>query len=94
VPADSRGADDRQNQFIQRFLSDEKLLQKVQRLAPIAAANNLMMSQLALAWVLRRPEVTSCIVGASKPRQLEENAKASGIKLSDQDVAKINDILS
>jgi voltage-dependent potassium channel beta subunit len=94
VPAGSRGADDRQNQFIQRFLKDDQLLHKVQRLAPIAARLNLQMSQMMLAWVLRRPEVTSCIVGASKPSQLQENAVASGIKLTDDIVAKIDDILA
>jgi voltage-dependent potassium channel beta subunit len=94
VPADSRGADDRQNQFIQRFLKDDQLLHKVQRLAPVAAGLNLQMSQMMLAWVLRRPEVTSCIVGASKPSQLQENAVASGIKLTDDIVAKIDDILA
>jgi aryl-alcohol dehydrogenase-like predicted oxidoreductase len=45
------------------------------------------MSQLALAWVLRRPEVTSCIIGASRPEQLRENAAASGVTLSDADAA-------
>jgi aryl-alcohol dehydrogenase-like predicted oxidoreductase len=52
------------------------------------------MSQLALAWVLRRPEVTSCIIGASKPRQLEENAEASGIKLSEEDARRIEEVLA
>jgi aryl-alcohol dehydrogenase-like predicted oxidoreductase len=52
------------------------------------------MSQLALAWVLRRPEVTSCIVGASKPKQIEENAEASGIKLGEDDVRRIDEILT
>jgi aryl-alcohol dehydrogenase-like predicted oxidoreductase len=93
IPADSRGADSRQNQFIQRFLGDENLLHKVQRLLPIAAGLNLQMSQMMLAWVLRRPEVTSCIVGASKPQQLKENAVASGIKLAEDVVAKIDEML-
>ncbi len=93
VPADSRGADDRQNQFIQRFLKDE-LLQKVQRLIPLASSLNLQLSQMMLAWVLRRPEVTSCIVGASKPSQLQENAIASGTKLPDEVITKIEEILA
>jgi aryl-alcohol dehydrogenase-like predicted oxidoreductase len=94
VPKDSRAADDRQNQFIQRFISDQSLLEKIQHLDGIATANNCTMSQLALAWALRRSEVTSCIVGASRPSQLEENAKASGIKLPDAVVAKIDEILA
>jgi aryl-alcohol dehydrogenase-like predicted oxidoreductase len=94
VPADSRAADDRQNQFIQRFISDQALLEKIQHLEGIAKANNCTMSQLALAWALRRSEVTTCIVGASRPAQLEENAKASGIKLTDAVVAKVDEILA
>lgn len=93
VPTDSRAADQRQNQFIQRFLQDEALLKKVQRLEPIAAEKKCTMSQLALAWVLRRPEVTSCIIGASKPRQVQENVKASEMKLSAEDVRRIDEVL-
>lgn len=93
-PVDSRAADDRQNQFIKRFVEDPELLAKVQRLAPLAEEHNCTMSQLALAWVLRRPEVTTCIVGASRPRQIEENAEASGIKLSEEDTRRIDEILS
>jgi aryl-alcohol dehydrogenase-like predicted oxidoreductase len=52
------------------------------------------MAQLALAWILRRPEVTSCIVGATKPAQLEDNAKASGVKLSDDTIRRIDEILA
>jgi aryl-alcohol dehydrogenase-like predicted oxidoreductase len=52
------------------------------------------MSQMALAWVLRRSEVTSCIVGASKPKQLEENAEASGIQLSAETIRRIEEILA
>jgi aryl-alcohol dehydrogenase-like predicted oxidoreductase len=52
------------------------------------------MAQLALAWVLRRVEVTSCIIGATKPRQVEENAEASGIKLEPRVVARIEEILA
>jgi aryl-alcohol dehydrogenase-like predicted oxidoreductase len=94
VPKDSRAADDRQNQFIQRFISDQALLEKIQHLDGIAKANNCTMSQLALAWALRRSEVTTCIVGASRPAQLEENAKASGIKLSAAAVGKMDEILA
>jgi aryl-alcohol dehydrogenase-like predicted oxidoreductase len=48
------------------------------------------LSQLALAWCLRRPEVSSVIIGASKPAQVEDNAGASGVKLSDADIAEID----
>src|SRR5581483_3808597 len=94
LPSDSRAADQRQNQFIQRFVQDEALLKKVQRLEPIAAEKKCTMSQLALAWVLHRPEVTSCIIGASKPKQVQENVKASDMKLSAEDVRRIDEVLA
>jgi len=67
---------------------------KVQCLLPIAEELHLSMSQLALAWVLRRAEVTSCIIGATKPQQVEQNAEASGIKLDDSVVQRMNDVLA
>jgi aryl-alcohol dehydrogenase-like predicted oxidoreductase len=79
-PADSRAASASMGAFIQRRL-DERTLARVQRLRPIAAGLGLTLAQLALAWVLRRPEVASAIVGASRPEQVEENARASGVRL-------------
>jgi aryl-alcohol dehydrogenase-like predicted oxidoreductase len=95
VPADSRAADERQNQFLKKsLLSNEELLAKVQRLIPIADENHLSLSQLALAWNLRRPEVTSCIIGATKPAQIEQNVEASGVKLDEQTLRRIEDVLA
>jgi aryl-alcohol dehydrogenase-like predicted oxidoreductase len=94
VPQDSRAADDRQNAFIKDRLNDNALLEKVQRLVPIARERGITMSQLALAWVLRRREVTSCIVGASRPEQLDENVAASGIKLDDATARHVEDVLA
>ncbi len=93
-PGDSRAVDDRQNGFIQRFLADRPMLEKVQQLVPIAQEHGCTMSQLALAWALRRPEVTSCIVGATKPKQLEENAEASGVTLTNDEAERINAVLA
>lgn len=93
-PATSRAKDDRQNFFIKGMVQDRTLLEKVQRLMPIAADHHCTLAQLALAWVLRRSEVTSCIVGATRPQQLEENAEASGIRLEDETVRRINEILA
>ena len=53
----------------------------MQRLVPIADELHLSLSQLALAWNLRRAEVTSCIIGATKPSQIEQNVEASGVKM-------------
>jgi aryl-alcohol dehydrogenase-like predicted oxidoreductase len=94
VPLDSRANDQRQNQFIGRFIKDEDLLKNVQRLIPLAHENGCTMSQLALAWALRRPEVTSCIMGASKPSQVEENCKAAAVKLSRETIQKMEEILA
>lgn len=93
LPAGSRASDDRQNQFIKRFTGDAPLLQKVQRLHAVADEQHCTMSQLALAWVLRRPEVTSCIIGATRPEQVAENAQASGMKLDDATVRRMEEIL-
>jgi voltage-dependent potassium channel beta subunit len=94
VPANSRAADDRQNQFIKRFTNDPTLLEKVQRLQSIAAEQHCTMSQLALAWCLRRPEVTSCIIGATRPQQIAENTEASGIKLDEAIVRRMDEVLA
>jgi hypothetical protein len=51
------------------------------------------MAELALAWVLRRPEVASAIVGASRPEQVHANAKASGIQLTPDTLAAIEEAL-
>ena len=93
-PSGSRLTDDRMNQFIKRLLEDPKLLPKVQQLAPIAADHKLTMTQLALAWNLRRAEVTSCIIGATRPEQIEENAVASGVKLDPETVGRIEEIMA
>ena len=94
LPGDSRAKDDRQNQFIKKNVEDRQLLENVQKLGPIAQEQGCTMGQLALAWALRRPEVSSLIVGASKPQQLRENAEASGITLDEETVAQIDAALA
>jgi len=79
-PADSRAASAEMGGFLKGRL-EERALASVQRLAPIARELGLSLAQLALAWVLRRPEVSSAIVGATRPEQVEDNARASGVKL-------------
>jgi voltage-dependent potassium channel beta subunit len=92
-PAGSRASDDRQNMFIKERVNDRALLEKVQRLVPIAQERGITLSQLALAWILRRSEVTSCIVGATKPQQLEDNAAASGISLDEATTRRVEEVL-
>jgi len=92
-PAGSRAASEEMNIFMEsagRHFRSDYLLEAVAQLKPVAADLNLSMPELALAWVLRRPEVSSAIVGASRPEQIADNVRAIGIKLSD-DVLQIID---
>ena len=91
-PADSRAASDSMSTFIRRRL-DDTALRAVQELLPIADGAGLSPAQLALAWVLRRPEVASAIFGASRPEQVFDNAKASDIDLDDDIVAAVEEAL-
>jgi aryl-alcohol dehydrogenase-like predicted oxidoreductase len=75
--------------LIGRWLRDD-VLERVQRLAPIADRLGITLSQLALAWVLREPNVASAIVGASRPEQVRANASASGIELDDETLAEVD----
>lgn len=79
-PADSRAASATMGQMMGRFLTPE-VLGVVDALRPIVAEAGVSMAQFALAWVLREPNVASAIVGASRPSQLDENVKASGLKI-------------
>jgi aryl-alcohol dehydrogenase-like predicted oxidoreductase len=94
VPSDSRAADPKQNMFLNSGKLDEATLVKVQKLAPIAEAARLSMAQLALAWCLRRKSVSSVIIGASRPSQVEDNAGASGVTLSPETLAAIDAALA
>jgi aryl-alcohol dehydrogenase-like predicted oxidoreductase len=92
VPADSRAANKSMNRFIKQWLKDDTL-EAVQRLRPIADEAGVTLSQLALAWVLQRPNVSAVIVGATRPEQVHENAAAADVKLSGDTVAGIDDAL-
>ena len=92
-PVGSRALDENGGaNFISRFLSDE-VLTPVQRLRPLADEAGLTMAQLAIAWVLQNPNVSSAIVGASRPEQLIDNAKAAGVKLDADLLKAIDEIL-
>jgi aryl-alcohol dehydrogenase-like predicted oxidoreductase len=92
-PPDSRATSDEMSFAIKRYMNDE-VLEAVQRLVPIAEGAGLTMVQLALAWVLRRDEVASAIVGASRPEQLEANVEASGVELDADVIAAIDEALA
>jgi aryl-alcohol dehydrogenase-like predicted oxidoreductase len=91
-PADSRAASSDMN-FAMDRLMDDATLEAVERLRPIAEGTGFSMSELALAWVLRRGEVASAIVGASRPEQVHANAKASGIELTPDTLAALDEAL-
>jgi voltage-dependent potassium channel beta subunit len=93
LPEGSRASNPKLSSIIQRYM-DEELLRKVEKLNGIAQELGISMAQLAIAWVLRQENVASAIVGASRPEQIVENAKASGIELSDDVLAKIEEILA
>ena len=91
-PVGSRATDKKSGaKFISGWMRDE-VLNAVQLLKPIADAHDLSLSQLALAWVLQNENVSSAIMGATKPSQVKENVKASGVKLS-ADVMKSIDVV-
>jgi len=80
-PEGSRATDEKSGAgFISRLMRDD-VLTAVQQLKPLAEQAGLTMAQLAVAWVLQNPNVSSAIVGATRPEQLEDNVKASGVKL-------------
>ena len=94
IPEGSRASDPRQNMFMNQGKLDEATLQRVEQLRPIAEREGLNLAQLALAWILRRPEVSSVIIGASRPGQVEENAQASGKSLSEQSLNEIDELFT
>lgn len=90
LPEGSRAADPEQNMFLDGGRLDQALLTKVQKLGPIAEQAGLSRTQLALAWCLRQRNVSSVIIGASRPEQVEDNAGASGVVLSAEVLAAID----
>ncbi len=93
VPEGSRATDEKSGaNFIKRFLNDE-VLTAVQKLKPIADEAGLTVAQLSLAWVLHNENIAAALVGASRPEQLEDTVKASGVKLEQSAYDAINDAL-
>jgi aryl-alcohol dehydrogenase-like predicted oxidoreductase len=92
-PAGSRATDKKSGaEMISRWMKDD-VLGAVQKLVPIAQSLDLTMGQLALAWALSNKNISSVIMGATKPKQVKDNAKASGIKLSADVLRAIDDAL-
>jgi aryl-alcohol dehydrogenase-like predicted oxidoreductase len=92
-PAGSRATDEKGGaNFIKRFLTDD-MLARVQDLRAVAEELNLSMAQLAIAWVLQNDNVAAALVGASRPEQVAENVAAAGVQISDELMARIDQLL-
>ena len=92
-PEGSRATDDKGGaDMIGRWLRDD-VLTAVAELAPLADQAGLSMAQLALAWVLQNPNVSAAIIGATRPEQVTDNAKAAGVRLDDEVMSAIDDAL-
>jgi aryl-alcohol dehydrogenase-like predicted oxidoreductase len=93
LPAGSRATDDKGGaNMIKRFMNDD-VLTRVQNLAPVARELDLSLAQLAVAWVLQNSNVASAIIGASRPEQVSENVKASGVTIPPELLSQIDEIL-
>jgi aryl-alcohol dehydrogenase-like predicted oxidoreductase len=91
-PEGSRATDPTGGNFIKRFLQDD-VLTRVQQLKPLAEDAGLSLAQLAVAWVLQNPNVSSAIVGATRPEQVRDNAAAAGVKLDADLMTRIDEVL-
>jgi aryl-alcohol dehydrogenase-like predicted oxidoreductase len=92
-PAGSRATSESMGGFLGDDWLNDDVLGAVQLLRPIAERRNITMAQLALAWVLRVPNVASAIIGATRPEQVEDNARASGVELTAEDLRDIGHAL-
>ncbi len=90
IPVGSRGAT---SQVMSSYLTEENLV-KVRKLTEIASSLDITTGQLALAWVLRRPEISAALVGATKPEHVIENVKASDVTLSENTLEEIEGVLN
>ena len=93
LPAGSRATDEKGGaNMIKRFLDDD-VLRRVQELKPVADELDLSLAQLAVAWVLQNKNVAAALIGASRPEQVAENVKASGVVIPEELLTKIDTIL-
>jgi voltage-dependent potassium channel beta subunit len=92
IPTESRAANDSVNGVINSYLNDQ-VLQVVHELEQVAQQLHISLSQLALAWILRQPGVSSALIGATRPEQIEENVKAVDVELGTETLEQIEIIL-
>jgi aryl-alcohol dehydrogenase-like predicted oxidoreductase len=93
LPEGSRAPDDKGGAgAVKRWLTDD-VLTRVQELTPIAQELGLTPAQLAVAWVLQNENIATAIIGASRPEQVLENVKASGVTIPAELLARVDDVL-
>jgi aryl-alcohol dehydrogenase-like predicted oxidoreductase len=92
APEGSRATDPGGSAMIGKFLEDG-LLSAVQNLKPLAEQMGLTMAQFGLAWTLQNPNVSSAIIGASRPEQIDENIKAVGVEIPKEILQKVDEVL-
>jgi aryl-alcohol dehydrogenase-like predicted oxidoreductase len=93
-PPGSRATDEKGGaDFVQRLMNDD-VLAAVQRLRPIADDAGLSMAQLAVAWVLQNPAVSTAIIGATRPEQIRDNVKAAGVTLDAEIMKRVDEALA
>ncbi len=92
VPAGSRATDASGSAFIKDYLTDD-ILARVQQLTPLAEEAGLTLAQMAVAWTLQNPNISAAIVGATRPEQVRENVRASGVRLDPEVMRRIDSIL-
>jgi 1-deoxyxylulose-5-phosphate synthase len=90
VPKSSRAASPAMGSFLGEEWLNDRVLTAVQKLRPIAERHGITLAQLAIAWVLRLPNVASAIIGATRPAQVTDNAKASGVVLTADDLRDVD----
>jgi aryl-alcohol dehydrogenase-like predicted oxidoreductase len=92
-PEGSRATDDKGGaNMIKRWMDDD-VLGRVQQLVPLAEEAGLSMAQLSVAWVLQNDNVATAIIGASRPEQVHDNVGAAGLKLEDDLLRKIDEVI-
>jgi aryl-alcohol dehydrogenase-like predicted oxidoreductase len=92
-PSGSRATDDKGGAHtVRRYLEDD-VLERVQRLRPLADDAGLSLAQLAVAWTLANDNVAAAIIGASRPEQVSENVKAAGVGLDADLLKQVDEVL-
>jgi aryl-alcohol dehydrogenase-like predicted oxidoreductase len=92
-PEGSRATDDKGGANMIKHWMDDDVLSRVQQLVPLAEEAGLSMAQLAVAWVLQNDNVATAIIGASRPEQVDDNVRAAGVKLEDDLLRKIDEVI-